>query len=42
VRERHKQVDPPLRPVPDDPAHQVACLLDAETRRQLWRREATP
>jgi peptide/nickel transport system ATP-binding protein len=42
VRERHKQVDPPLRPVPDDPAHQVACLLDAETRRRLWRREATP
>ncbi|MDQ6914457.1 MAG: ABC transporter ATP-binding protein [Actinomycetota bacterium] len=42
VRERHKEVDPPLAPVPDDPAHQVACLLDAETRRQLWRREATP
>jgi peptide/nickel transport system ATP-binding protein len=36
VRERHKHVDPALEPVPGDPAHQVACLLEAETRQRLW------
>jgi peptide/nickel transport system ATP-binding protein len=36
VRDRHRQVDPPLAPVPGDPGHQVACLLEAETRRKLW------
>jgi peptide/nickel transport system ATP-binding protein len=37
VRPRHREVDPPLAPVPDQPGHEVACLLDAETRRRLWR-----
>jgi peptide/nickel transport system ATP-binding protein len=36
VRDRHKEVDPVLEPVPGDPAHQVACLLEPETRRKLW------
>jgi peptide/nickel transport system ATP-binding protein len=37
VRDRHRQVDPALEPVGDDPAHAVACLLDRETRRRLWK-----
>jgi len=37
VRERHRRVDPRLEPVPDDPGHEVACLLATETRRRLWR-----
>jgi peptide/nickel transport system ATP-binding protein len=36
VRERHKQVDPRLEALPDDPSHKVACLLDSETRKRLW------
>jgi len=36
VRERHKQVDPDLVAVPDDPRHGVRCLLDSATRRKLW------
>jgi peptide/nickel transport system ATP-binding protein len=36
VREDHKRIDPPLEKVPDDPGHGVACLLPAETRRELW------
>jgi peptide/nickel transport system ATP-binding protein len=36
VRERHKQVDPRLEPLPDDPSHKAACLLDSETRKRLW------
>jgi peptide/nickel transport system ATP-binding protein len=36
VRERHKQVDPRLEPLPDDPSHKVACLLPSETRKRLW------
>jgi peptide/nickel transport system ATP-binding protein len=36
VRERHKQVDPRLEPLPDDPSHKVACLLTSETRKRLW------
>jgi peptide/nickel transport system ATP-binding protein len=39
VRDRHRKVEPPLDPVPDDPSHQVACLLDPATRRKLWREE---
>ncbi len=37
------KVDPALEPVPDDPRHRVACLLDTQTRRRLWRelREGT-
>jgi peptide/nickel transport system ATP-binding protein len=41
VRDRHRKVEPPLEPVPGDPTHQVACLLPADVRRQLWRGEAT-
>jgi peptide/nickel transport system ATP-binding protein len=36
VRERHKQVEPRMEPVPGDPDHEVACLLTAQTRRRLW------
>jgi peptide/nickel transport system ATP-binding protein len=36
VRERHRQVEPDLEPVPGDAAHQVACLLPSETRKQIW------
>jgi peptide/nickel transport system ATP-binding protein len=36
VRERHKQVDPRLEPLPDDPSHKVACLLTSDTRKRLW------
>jgi peptide/nickel transport system ATP-binding protein len=43
VRPAHTRVDPKLEPVPGNAGHQVACLLDAETRRRLWRelREGT-
>src|SRR4051794_31723372 len=37
VRDRHRKVEPPLEAVPDDPGHRVACLLEQETRRKLWR-----
>ena len=37
VRERHKRVDPKLDPVPDDPDHDVACLLPSEIRKRIWR-----
>jgi peptide/nickel transport system ATP-binding protein len=37
VRPRHREVDPQLAPVPGQPEHEVACLLDPETRRGLWR-----
>ena len=33
----HARIDPALAPVPEQPDHQVACLLDADTRRRLWR-----
>jgi peptide/nickel transport system ATP-binding protein len=36
VRPRHRQVDPRLEPLPDDPSHAVACLLDSGTRKQIW------
>jgi peptide/nickel transport system ATP-binding protein len=36
VRERHRKVEPPLEPVPDQNGHLVACLLTPATRRQLW------
>jgi peptide/nickel transport system ATP-binding protein len=32
----HATTDPPLLPVPGDPGHEVACLLDPERRRELW------
>jgi len=37
VRERHKRVEPKLEPVPDDPGHDVACLLPSEMRKRIWR-----
>jgi peptide/nickel transport system ATP-binding protein len=36
VRQRHREVDPGLEPLPDDPSHKVACLLASETRKRLW------
>jgi peptide/nickel transport system ATP-binding protein len=36
VREAHTRIDPTLEPVPDDPGHKVACLLDSGTRKRLW------
>ena len=35
VRDRHRTVVPPLDPVPGDPAHEVACLLDPAERRRI-------
>ncbi|HXB14927.1 MAG TPA: ABC transporter ATP-binding protein [Solirubrobacteraceae bacterium] len=32
----HSRIDPQLEPVPDDPGHFVACLLEPEARRRLW------
>jgi peptide/nickel transport system ATP-binding protein len=32
----HTRIDPALEPVPGEPQHQVACLLEPETRRLLW------
>ena len=36
VKERHKRVDPKLEPVPGQNGHYAACLLDPQTRSQLW------
>jgi peptide/nickel transport system ATP-binding protein len=36
VRQRHREVDPGLEPLPDDPTHKAACLLPSETRKRLW------
>jgi peptide/nickel transport system ATP-binding protein len=36
VRPRHREVEPPLEPVPGDPKHTVACLLEPEVRKQMW------
>jgi peptide/nickel transport system ATP-binding protein len=32
----HAIIDPRLEPVPNEPTHHVACLLDSPTRRRLW------
>ena len=32
----HSRIDPALEPVPGDPGHYVACLLEPEVRRKLW------
>ena len=40
VRDPHRRIVPPLEPVPGDQAHAVACLLDPETRRRLWKERA--
>jgi len=36
VRQRHREVVPPLDPVPGQPDHKVACLLASETRKRIW------
>jgi peptide/nickel transport system ATP-binding protein len=36
VRERHRQVEPPLEQVPGQADHKVACLLPPETRKRIW------
>jgi peptide/nickel transport system ATP-binding protein len=36
VREAHKRIDPRLEPLPNDPGHEVACLLDPEERSRIW------
>jgi peptide/nickel transport system ATP-binding protein len=38
VRERHKQVHPPLEAAGDGDRHLVRCLLPSATRRALWAR----
>jgi peptide/nickel transport system ATP-binding protein len=32
----HSRIDPRLEPVPQEPEHFVACLLESEVRRRLW------
>jgi peptide/nickel transport system ATP-binding protein len=32
----HARIDPVLEPVPGEPTHHVACLLEADVRRRLW------
>jgi peptide/nickel transport system ATP-binding protein len=32
----HARIDPRLEPVPDEPDHHVACLLEADVRRRIW------
>ncbi|HEY1834565.1 MAG TPA: ABC transporter ATP-binding protein [Solirubrobacteraceae bacterium] len=32
----HARIDPQLEPVPGEPDHFVACLLDPDTRKRLW------
>jgi peptide/nickel transport system ATP-binding protein len=32
----HARIDPQLAPVPGEPSHHVACLLDVDVRRALW------
>ncbi len=36
VRERHRRVEPALEPLPDDPSHAVACLLESDIRKRIW------
>jgi peptide/nickel transport system ATP-binding protein len=32
----HARIDPRLEPVPGEPSHHVACLLEADVRERLW------
>jgi peptide/nickel transport system ATP-binding protein len=32
----HAIIDPALEPLPEDPSHHVACLLEPQVRRRLW------
>jgi peptide/nickel transport system ATP-binding protein len=34
----HARIDPALAPVPEEPAHLAACLLEPEVRTELWSR----
>jgi len=36
----HARIDPELLPLPDDPAHKAACLLEPQVRRKLWGEES--
>jgi peptide/nickel transport system ATP-binding protein len=36
AREAHRRIDPQLSPVPDEPGHEAACLLETEVRRRIW------
>ncbi|MGD1055799.1 MAG: ABC transporter ATP-binding protein [Solirubrobacteraceae bacterium] len=36
LQPEHERIDPALEPVPDEPEHHVACLLESEVRRSLW------
>ena len=36
VRPSHREVDPALEPLPGDPGHLSACLLDPAARARLW------
>jgi peptide/nickel transport system ATP-binding protein len=36
----HARIDPQLLPLPDDPGHSVACLLEPQERRRLWKAPA--
>jgi peptide/nickel transport system ATP-binding protein len=36
----HARIDPELRPLPSDPSHGVACLLESQVRRKLWKESA--
>jgi peptide/nickel transport system ATP-binding protein len=36
VREAHRRIDPQLEPVPGQPDHQVACLLEPQIRERIW------
>ncbi len=36
----HARIDPRLEPVPGEPSHHVACLLEAEVRQRLWQQLA--
>ena len=37
VKPAHMKVDPKLEPLTENPRHRVACLLDTQTRKRLWR-----
>jgi peptide/nickel transport system ATP-binding protein len=36
VQEAHKRIDPQRAAVPDDPGHEVACLLEPAVRARIW------
>ncbi|MEA2427857.1 MAG: peptide/nickel transport system ATP-binding protein [Thermoleophilaceae bacterium] len=36
VQPKHREIDPGLEQVPDDPGHDVACLLPSATRKSIW------